>query len=143
MNESQQHFANCWLLHVDDSEDDSILFQRALTKLGFQGHYEWVDSGDAALSRLSTSKIPDVIVTDGHMAAGPDVVRRMREALGRDDVPIVVYSGDCDTRAMDEALRHGATGYLLKQTNFEASLVAVRRILAECDQHGTSEMSDL
>jgi DNA-binding NarL/FixJ family response regulator len=73
-----------------------------------------------------------VIVADGYRAAGPASLHRIRAALGQDDIPIVVYSGDSDKHAMEEALRNGATGYLLKQTSFEESVIAVGRILGLC-----------
>ena len=117
---------------MDDNEDDSFLFQRALETFGFKGQYEWIDSGEAALARLSGSPEPNVFVADGYRAAGPALLRRMRETLADKDVPIVVYSGDADKHAMDEALRHGATGYVLKKTTFEESVIAVGRILALC-----------
>ena len=132
MNAPLPRFEHCHILHVDDNEDDSFLFKQALVKLGFDGQYEWVPSGEAALSRLSDSPMPNVIVADGYRAAGPELLRRIRETVGRKDTPIVVYSGDSDKHAMNEALRNGATGYVLKRTTFEESIVAVGRIMALC-----------
>ncbi len=125
-------FQDCRILHVDDSEDDAFLFRRALERLGYEGHYEWVDSEETALSRLSEADTPNVIVADGYRAAGPASLHSIREALAGEDIPIVVYSGESDKHAMEEALRNGATAYLLKRTSFEESVTAVARILELC-----------
>jgi DNA-binding NtrC family response regulator len=132
VKEPSRSFEHCRILHVEDNPDDAFLFKRALQKIGFTGDYEWVDSAEKALARLANGATPDVIVADGYHAAGPDSLHRFRQALKRNDVPIIVYSGDLDWHAMPEALRNGATGYLLKGNSFEASLVAVRRILDQC-----------
>ncbi|HWN93939.1 MAG TPA: response regulator [Methylomirabilota bacterium] len=132
MSPSLPHFEHCRILHVDDNEDDSFLFQQALARLGCKGDYEWIDSGPAALSWLSGAARPNIIVADGYRAAGPELLQHMRDALGGDHVPIVVYSGDSDKHAMEDALHHGATGFILKRATFEDSVIAVGRILNLC-----------
>ena len=116
---------------MEDNEDDSSLFRLALEKLGYTGQYDWVRSTEAALARLTAGEIPTLIVADGFRAAGLQSLHRLWQASGRYGIPIVVSSGEADEHAMDEALRNGASAYLLKETTFEDSIVAVQRILAE------------
>ena len=132
VSDSTQTFKDCRMLHVEENEDDAFLFQRALDQLGFAGSYERVESTETALARLSQPPAPNVVIADGYQAGGIGTLHRMREALRNERVPIIVYSGDADKHAMDEALHNGATAFLLKKSFFEESLIAVQRILAEC-----------
>ena len=133
MNDSHHDFKDCRIIHVEDDADDVFIFRRALKRLGFAGFYEQFDSTTAVLARLSHGPAPGIIVADGYRAGAIGVLHLIRHALGNDQIPIIVYSGDVDTHAMDEALRNGATGFLLKKGSFEESLIAVGRILKEWD----------
>ncbi len=88
-----------------------------------------VGSGAAALAQAAETK-PDIAIMDIHMAGmnGIEVTRQLLERWPR--MKIIVLSAYSETQWLDEALRAGVSGYLIK-INAAAELVrAIRTVLA-------------
>jgi len=110
--------------------DDHTLFRRGLTALlACDSHVLVVgDAGDAgeALRRAKELQ-PDLILLDNHLPGvnGVDALPSLREAAPRARILMLTVSEDeADLAA---ALRGGAAGYLLKTTEGDALISAIRR----------------
>jgi two-component system NarL family response regulator len=81
--------------------------------------------GDDALER-SVRLVPDVVVMDVRMpeGSGAGAIARIRAA--RPDIAVLVLTGSQDEDDLVDALRSGATGYLLKDASVEEVADAIR-----------------
>ena len=81
--------------------------------------------GDDALER-SVRLRPDVVVMDVRMpeGSGAGAIARIRAA--RPDIAVLVLTGSQDEEDLVDALRSGATGYLLKDASVEEVADAIR-----------------
>ncbi|HVU02263.1 MAG TPA: EAL domain-containing protein [Polyangiaceae bacterium] len=115
------------VLVADDEEALLRAFSRVLGQAGFQ--VSLATSGDEALRLLAESSF-DVILTDIQMpgASGVQLLRAVRE---RDlEVPVLLMTGAPDVGSAAEAVRLGATEYLLKPLPFDVLEKTVRRAVA-------------
>lgn len=92
-------------------------------------------TGEEALKRLPDLQ-PDVVLMDINLPrmSGIDCVRRLRELLPKTQVLMLTVYEDSDS--IFRALRAGASGYLLKRSEPEQLLEAIRDVL-----HGGSPMT--
>ena len=112
--------------------DDHTLF-----RVGLEGLLESrgieiaasVDSGDDCV-RLVQDKNPDVVLLDMRMPDinGIGVLRLLREH--KQSMPIVMLTTSTDESDLVESLRAGAQGYLLKDMEPDALVIALRDIVA-------------
>lgn len=85
-------------------------------------------SGPAAIELVAAAP-PDVVLMDLHMPAmsGTDATRLIAETS---DVPVVMLTMSADDRDVDEAVRAGARGYVLKDAPLEEIVGSVRAAAA-------------
>ena len=83
--------------------------------------------GDDALER-SVRLRPDVVVMDVRMpeGSGAGAIARIRAA--RPEIAVLVLTGSQDEEDLVDALRSGATGYLLKDASVEEVADAIRAV---------------
>jgi two-component system NarL family response regulator len=87
---------------------------------------EAVDGDDAL--RQSRRLHPDVVVMDVRMPEGSAVGAIASIRSLRPSVAVLVLTGSADTTDLEEALRAGATGYLLKDASVEEVADAIRAV---------------
>lgn len=87
-----------------------------------------VTDGNELLSKVTNSKY-DLVIMDISIpgVSGLDVLQKMRHDKNRTNV--LLYSFDPQRQHAMFALRHGASGYLAKESIFMELSTAVRRIL--------------
>jgi diguanylate cyclase (GGDEF)-like protein/PAS domain S-box-containing protein len=117
------------VLFIEDSEDDIELAVRALGKDGLEVSFQRVDSADG-LRRVLAMAQPDVILSDFAMPDfdGIHALKLARELAPQ--VPFIFLSGTIGEERAIEAIRHGATDYVLKN-NMRRLGTAVKRALIE------------
>lgn len=99
------------VLHVDDDVALSRLLQRALGRRGFE-----VDNAtdiEAALARIDAGEV-DVVVLDHYLAGHTGLELLIRLAETPLPPPVVYVTGSSDANIAIEALKAGATDYVLK-----------------------------
>lgn len=118
------------LLHIEDSEDDSLLLRRHLARAGYDLQCERVET----LSGLEQSlqrQAWDVIISDyvmPHFSAPAALEVLKQRGL---DLPFIIVSGAIGEQTAVSAMRAGAHDYLMKDSL--ARLVpAIERELHEC-----------
>jgi CheY-like chemotaxis protein len=135
---------SCKILHVEDDDNDSLFFQRALARLDFIGVYRRVVSADKALEYLQgmgafTNRefypLPDVVVMDTALPGvrtGLDVVRWLTAQPELNGVAKVVLTGGMALDQQQELLSHGIAGILLKGLSVFDMATAVEAVLGKC-----------
>ena len=117
------------LLFVEDSKEDVELALRALKRDGLEASTRHVDSEPALREALASAR-PDAILSDFSMPGfdGLHALRIARELAP--DVPFIFVSGTIGEERAIEAIRMGATDYILKSSMRRLG-TAVKRALSE------------
>ena len=128
------------LLIVEDNPDDVDLLLRELRRAGFDPEWSRVETEPDFLAALQSP--PEIILSGYSMPhfSGLRALELLR-ASGR-DIPFILISGTVGEDVAVQAMRDGATDYLLKDR--PARLVsAVRRALAETQLRGERHQAEV
>lgn len=100
------------VLMLEDNPDDAELLLRELLRAGFDPQATRVETEAAFLSELASS--PEIILSDYSLPrfSGLQAAQLLRES-GR-NIPFILISGTVGEDVAVEAMKHGATDYLLK-----------------------------
>lgn len=115
-------------LLVEDDADDAELLARRIKEAGYQLEWTRVDTEADFLASLRTP--PDIIFSDFSIPHFGGL--RALEVLHSTglDVPLILVSGTVGEEVAVEAMRYGATDYLLKDRTVRLG-TAVKRALSE------------
>lgn len=118
------------LLHIEDSEDDSLLLRRHLTRAGYDLQWECVDTLPALEQALERQRW-DVIISDYVMPqfSAPAALNALKKR--NLDIPFIILSGAIGERTAVAAMRAGAHDYLMKD-NLARLVPAIEREIEEC-----------
>jgi diguanylate cyclase (GGDEF)-like protein len=117
--------AKARILAVDEQLEFRVFLEELLCAEGYE--VEAAASGAEALQRLESSQY-DVVLCDIVMPgmSGAELVQRIQESKPEQEV--VVLTGESDVQTAVEAMRHGATDYLLKPISKPALLHSLDRL---------------
>lgn len=120
------------ILILEDNRSDYELIRRELVRGGLRAEIEWANdrtSFTRALDRIT----PDIALLD-HSMPGFDGISAMKALRERfPDVPAIIVSGAIGEELAIEAMKAGATDYVLKN-NLERLVPVTRRALQEAEQ---------
>ena len=121
------------VLIVEDRATDAEILVRELRRSGFEPQWKQVQTKHDFLAELKNS--PDIILSDYSMPhfSGLEAALLLR-ASGM-NIPFILISGTVGEEVAVEAMKHGATDYLLKDRIGRLGL-AVRRALQEVEELG-------
>ncbi len=117
------------VLIVEDSEDDALLAVRELQRAGFEPTWERVESAGATTAALDKQEW-DVVISDHRMpnfSSADALALTKRRGL---DVPFIIVSGSIGEDLAVEAMKAGASDYILKG-NLKRLAAAVTREVRE------------
>ncbi len=117
------------VLHVEDSEDDSLLVMRELRRGGFEPSSQRVDNQVAFKAALRASNW-DVIISDFSLPRYNGLVALADAREEGKDIPFILVSGTIGENGAVNAMRAGAQDYVLKDSLGRLP-VAVEREVAE------------
>lgn len=104
------------ILAVDNEKECADLIKIFLSKKGF--NVDTAISGEEALFKINTTK-PDIVLLDINMY-GVDGLMALKTIKGIDESIIVIMTSSLEEdKIIQEALKLGANGYLIKPFNFE------------------------
>ncbi len=117
------------ILQVEDSPFDAELIQAALDEDGIEYTVTLVDSESGYVAALQEFK-PDIVLSDLSLPgfSGERALQLLRQQ--DEDLPFIFVSATLGEEAAIEALRNGATDYILKEKPARLA-TAVRRALSE------------
>lgn len=117
------------LLNIEDSDNDSLLLRRHLTRAGYDLEFHRVDTERALQSALNDRNW-DIIVSDYVMPTF-SALGAIKELKKRDlDIPFIILSGAIGEETAVAAMRAGACDYLMKD-NLTRLVPAIERELLE------------
>ena len=111
-------------------DDERLLGTIVSALLAERGHDPtWVGSGAAALEVVAANR-PDLVLLDLNLGCmdGMEVLRRMRPAAP--EMPVVVVTGNGSVQVAVEAMKRGATDFVVKPFDNRALLDTVDALLA-------------
>ena len=120
------------ILIVEDSQDYADLVVRELHREGFDPKWKRVETEPDFLAELKKS--PDIIFSDYSMPQFSGLRAAQLTKESGLDIPFILISGTVGEDVAVEAMKHGATDYLLKDRIARLG-PAVRRALYEAEEH--------
>ena len=132
------------LLHLEDAELDHALVVAHLQRGGLVLQVERVDTQPQFEAALAQPW--DLVISDYHLPgfSGLDALRLLREyeaKSGSGPVPFILVSGQIGEDTAVEAMRNGASDYLLKN-NLSRLAVAAESALATAAAHRARQSAD-
>lgn len=115
------------LLLVDDSE---VVRMGLRAILGAAAGFSVIGEADSVKTAVQSSRElqPDVILLDIHLPDGTGLDACRQILKHSPDSRILVLTSEADERLVDQAIRAGAHGYLLKEINAQALIQAIRDV---------------
>ena len=104
------------ILIVEDSPEDLEMYKRFLSKdMHFDNNFIESDNGEEGIERLSDSNI-DCVVLDYRLPDldGIEFLQQIKSADGDVRVPVIILTGQGNERVAVEAMKNGASDYLVK-----------------------------
>lgn len=119
------------ILHVEDDENDAILFRRACEKAGLPAQTFRVEAADVAKSYLLGEGIfadrvryplPHIIVLDLKMPRmdGFEFLKWLRQNQPFSSLPVLVFTASISREDKSRAMAEGASSFFIKPASFEA-----------------------
>jgi signal transduction histidine kinase len=132
------------LLHLEDDEADHLLVVAHLTRGGLVLQERRVDTPAQFTAALAEPW--DLVISDYHLPgfSGLDALKLLREheaRTGSGPVPFILVSGQIGEDTAVEAMRNGASDYLLKN-HLSRLAVAAQSALAAAAMHRARQVAD-
>jgi two-component system response regulator AtoC len=120
--------------HLVVIDDDKSFRSYLTTLLEAIGHrVTCFASGEEALEALEKGLAPSMIILDIIMEglSGIEVLKKVRQI--QEDLPIIMLTGVDQTQTIVEAMRFGASDYLVKPFETEELEIAIRNVFEKAD----------
>ena len=126
------------ILHVEDDENDALLFQKACERAGLPARVHRVEAADEAKAYLlgqgvyadrSVYPLPHVVVLDLKMPRtnGFELLKWMRHTEPFAALPILIFTASMSGEDKSRAMAEGASSYFVKPSSFDAMVKMVER----------------
>ena len=140
------------ILHVDDSEEDLVLFSRACEAAGLSCIFHRVEDGHQAVAYLkgdgefrnrTNYPFPDLIILDLNLPGmdGFDFLHWLKHESGL-SLPVLVFTISDNIEDKVKALAAGAVGYFVKPKDFE-TLVRLAESFRRFSEDGRDKNNDV
>jgi len=119
------------ILHVEDDENDAILFQKACERAGLPVQTYRVNAADEAKAYLTGEGIyadrvqfplPQIVVLDLKLPRmdGFEFLKWLRHTEVFASLPVLVFTASISREDKSRALAEGASSYFVKPASFDA-----------------------
>jgi CheY-like chemotaxis protein len=119
------------ILLIDDDEDDCFLFSRALSELNPNLDVKNTYSTDNLILVLERTR-PSIIFIDLHLPKqnGFECLRLIRSHSAFTDIPVIFWSGSCNSNNLTSAYNEGAQYYFEKPNCLSDLVAELKKILS-------------
>lgn len=119
--------SNKYILAVDDEPSMLRLLEISLRQAGYQPLT--AKDGREALDLISTRDV-DCVVTDLHMPRmdGLQLLKEIRQIDA--DLPVIIVTAQGEVKSAIEAMKHGASDYILRPFDLEELELSIKRALS-------------
>ncbi len=119
------------LLVVDDDKSFRSYLKALLHSMGYR--VTCFPTGEEAIDSVEKGFVPSLVILDIIMEGmgGIDVLKRLREL--HEDMPVIMLTGVDQTQIIVEAMRLGASDYLVKPFEIEELEIALRNVFEKAD----------
>jgi len=119
------------LLVIDDDKSFRSYLKTLLQSIGYR--VTSFATGEEALEAIQEGFSPSLIILDIIMEgmSGIDVLKKLREL--DDEIPVIMLTGVDQTQIIVEAMRLGASDYLVKPFEVEELEIALRNVFEKAD----------
>jgi two-component system response regulator len=119
------------ILHVEDDENDALLFEKACERAGLPAHVIRVDAADRAMAYLlgegvyndrTLYPLPQIVVLDLKMPRmdGFQFLKWLRHTEAFTTLPVLIFTASMSREDKSRAMAEGASSYFVKPASFEA-----------------------
>ncbi len=119
------------ILHVEDDENDAILFRKACERAGLPAELQRVEAADYAKSYLlgegiysdrARYPLPQIIVLDLKMPRmdGFEFLKWLRNDERFAGLPVLVFTASISREDKTRAMAEGASSFFVKPASFDA-----------------------
>ena len=126
------------ILHVEDDDNDALLFQKACERAGLPAQVHRVENaddakayltGEAAYADRSQYPFPHIVVLDLKMPRvdGFELLKWMRQTEPFAALPVLIFTASMSREDKSRAIAEGANSYFVKPSSFEALVKMVER----------------
>ena len=121
-------------LIVDDESHVRAFMRLLLREVGIEECWEAADGASAV--QLTQLHKPQLVILDINLPGlnGLQVLAQMKQF--DPDLPVVMVTSQSSLSTVNEAVRLGASGYLLKHSRKEDTLKALREVIESIDEEG-------
>ena len=121
-------------LIVDDESHVRAFMRLLLREVGIEECWEAADGASAV--QLTQLHKPQLVILDINLPGlnGLQVLAQMKQF--DPDLPVVMVTSQSSLSTVNEAVRLGASGYLLKHSRKEDTLKALREVIESIDGEG-------
>jgi len=120
---------------IDDLKEEHVLFTQALEQTGLSVQCFHYMSGADALNQLRGSiyPIPDVIFVDVNMTgvSGLGFLEEVKTIERLSHLPVYMYSVEDYPSTISQAIKLGATGYLIKKSDVSLQAEELKAVFTE------------
>lgn len=134
------------ILHVEDDENDALLFQKACERAGLPAKVFRVEAADQAMAYLlgegvysdrSLYPVPQLVVLDLKMPRmdGFQFLKWVRQTENFAALPVLIFTASMSREDKSRAIAEGASSYFIKPSSFEALVKMVEGMGAPNDRN--------
>jgi signal transduction histidine kinase len=117
------------ILVVDDEKEIREFLSKALIRLGGY-HVELAGSGEEALQKLEENPF-DLVLTDQKMPKMDGLLLLAEIAKSKPETLTMIMTGHGTIDSALEAMKRGASDYLMKPLNLDELMIRIRKVLEE------------
>lgn len=119
------------LLVIDDDKSFRSYLKTLLQSMGYR--VTCIATGEEAIESIEKGFTPSLLILDIIMEGmgGIDVLKRLREL--HEEMPVIMLTGVDQTQIIVEAMRLGASDYLVKPFEIEELEIALRNVFEKAD----------
>jgi CheY-like chemotaxis protein len=119
------------ILHVEDDENDAVLFAKACERAGLPAQVHRVEAADQAMAYLlgegvysdrAVYPIPQLVVLDLKMPRmdGFQFLKWLRQNEKFAALPVLIFTASMSREDKSRAIAEGASSYFIKPSSFDA-----------------------